>query len=151
MTKHNRHLRPGVYTVTQVCERVSLARSTFYRLRDAGELPYLEEVKPRTGKRARYRADLVEQYVANAFNGSPARKNAAAQLPPLGVDFETAHGALLTTPPAPHGTAGSRKAVPKKPKKVKKKKQRRNAPRAAVGTYAYESAPVKGLRKRKKG
>jgi hypothetical protein len=64
-------------------------------------------------------------------------------------DFEGNMRALLATPPAPHGTAGSRKAAPKPPKKAKKKQRRRNAPRAPVGTYAYESAPVKKLRKRK--
>jgi hypothetical protein len=64
-------------------------------------------------------------------------------------DFEGNMRALLATPPAPAGTAGSRKVKPKPPKKAKKKQRRRNAPRAPVGTYAYESAPVKGLRKRK--
>jgi hypothetical protein len=58
--------------------------------------------------------------------------------------------ALLATPPAPHGTARSRKTVPKVPKKAKKKQRTRNAPMAPVGTYAHESAPVKGLRKRKR-
>lgn len=63
-------------------------------------------------------------------------------------DFEANMRALLATPPAPHDTTGSRKAAPKK---AKKKQRRRNAPMAPVGTYAYESAPVKGIRKRKKG
>lgn len=63
-------------------------------------------------------------------------------------DFEGNMRALLATPPAPAGTAGSRKVKPKPPKKVTKKQRRRNAPRAPVGTYAYESAPVKGLRKK---
>jgi hypothetical protein len=36
-------------------------------------------------------------------------------------DFEANMRALLATPPAPHGTAGSRKVAPKPPKKVKKK------------------------------
>ena len=77
--------------------------------------------------------------------------------------------ALLATPPAPPGTAGSRKAMPK-PKPTpkdkrrkhtmemsrrraaleaqatvetpKKAKRRRYAKPAATGTYAYESAPV---------
>lgn len=54
-------------------------------------------------------------------------------------DFEGNMRALLATPPAPPGTAGSRK---RKPKKVRPKQRKRNAPRAPVGTYAYESAPV---------
>ncbi len=64
-------------------------------------------------------------------------------------DFEGNMRALLATPPAPAGTAGSRKAAPKVPKKAKKKQRRRNAPRAAVGPYAYESAPVLKAGKRK--
>jgi len=65
-------------------------------------------------------------------------------------DFEGNMRALLATPPMPAGAAGSRKALPKPPKKAKKKQRRRNAPMAPVGTYAYEAAPVTGLRKRKK-
>jgi hypothetical protein len=66
-------------------------------------------------------------------------------------DFEGNMRALLATPPAPAGTAGSRKAIPKPPKKAKKKtKRRRYAKPAATGTYAYESAPVQA-RKRKAG
>ncbi len=66
-------------------------------------------------------------------------------------DFEGNVRALLGTPPAPHGTAGSRKAAPKPPKKPKRM-QRRRGPKAPVGTYAYESAPVlkPGKRPKKK-
>jgi len=76
----------------------------------------------------------------------PPRKNDLLKLPD---DLAGNLRALLATPPVPHGTAGSRKAAPKLPKKAKKKQRRRNAPMAPVGTYAYESAPVKGPRKRK--
>jgi len=58
-------------------------------------------------------------------------------------DFEGNVRALLATPPAPHGTAGSRKAAPKPPPKPKKKRRKKVGPTATVGTYAYESAPVK--------
>lgn len=71
VAQRQRHIERGAYTITEVCDRISLARSTFYRLRNAGELPFLEEVRPRLGKRARYRADLVEQFVANQFNRNP--------------------------------------------------------------------------------
>jgi hypothetical protein len=69
-------------------------------------------------------------------------------------DFEGNVRALLGTPPAPHDTTGSRKAAPKPPTKPKRKRvQRRRGPKAAVGTYTYESAPVlkPGKRKTKKG
>jgi hypothetical protein len=65
-------------------------------------------------------------------------------------DFEGNLRALLQTPPAPHDTAGSRKAAPKPAPKPKKKQRKRNAPRAKTGTYAYEAAPVTGLRAKKK-
>jgi hypothetical protein len=54
-------------------------------------------------------------------------------------DFEGNLRALLATPPAPHGTAGSRKAAPKPAPRPKKKRRK---PTAKAGTYAYESAPV---------
>jgi len=65
-------------------------------------------------------------------------------------DFEGNLRALLATPPAPHGTAGSRKTAPKPPAKPKKKaKRRRYAQPAPTGTYAYESAHVVSAKKRK--
>jgi excisionase family DNA binding protein len=63
-----RSVERGAYTIAQVCERISMPRSTFFRLRDLGELPFLEEVKPRLGRLVRYRADLVEQYLVNRCN-----------------------------------------------------------------------------------
>lgn len=49
---------------------------------------------------------------------------------------------LLQTPPPPHDIPGSRKAAPKPPAKPKVKQRRRTGPKAKLGTYAYESAPV---------
>ena len=66
-------------------------------------------------------------------------------------DFEANMRALLATPPAPHDTKGSRKAAPPAPPKPKKKAKRRpTGPKAGLGTYAYESAPVV-TRKKKAG
>lgn len=64
-------LQAGAYTITKVLERIDMPRRTFTRLRDAGRLPFLEEVQPRLGMRPRYRADLIEQYVSNQFNRGP--------------------------------------------------------------------------------
>lgn len=69
-------------------------------------------------------------------------------------DFEANLRALLGTPPAPPGTAGSRKAPPKPPAKrkaPKRKAYRRTKAEAAAHRagkaegvrYAYESAAVK--------
>lgn len=68
---------------------------------------------------------------------------AKSDLLKLPDDFESNMRALLRTPPAPHDTAGSRKAAPKPPPKPKKKRRKKVGPKAKVGTYAYESAPVK--------
>src|SRR5687768_7410054 len=79
--------------------------------------------------------------------GERRKPMAKRDLLKLPDDFEGNLRALLATPPAPHGTAGSRKAAPKPPKKPKKKRRKPTAP---AGTYAYESAPVKA-KKRKAG
>ena len=62
-------------------------------------------------------------------------------------DFEGNMRALLATPPAPPGTAGSRKVMPKPPAKPRKK--RKPKPPKKAGTYAYEAAPVKKAGKRR--
>jgi Helix-turn-helix domain len=58
---------PRCYTVTQVLERLDMPRSTFYWLKRTGQLPCLEECRPRIGKRARFRADLIDRYCENAL------------------------------------------------------------------------------------
>lgn len=45
-----------------------MSRRTFFRLRAKGELPYLEEIQPRSGRLLRYRADLVDRYLAGQWN-----------------------------------------------------------------------------------
>ena len=58
-------------------------------------------------------------------------------------DFEGNMRALLATPPADHGTPGSRKAAPKP--KPKPKKERVKRPRALAKQalkYSYEMASV---------
>jgi hypothetical protein len=73
-------------------------------------------------------------------------------------DFEANVRALLGTPPAPPGTAGSRKAPPKPPAKRKVPKRKaykrtkaeaaaHRAAKAEGVRYAYESAPSTGKRK----
>ena len=74
---------------------------------------------------------------------------AKSDLLKLPDDFEGNMRALLATPPAPPGTAGSRKVVPK-PSKAARKRSKPKPPKKA-GTYAYESAPVLKSRKRRKG
>jgi hypothetical protein len=40
-----------------------MARTTFNTLKRAGKLPFLEELRPRIGRRVRYRADLIDKYL----------------------------------------------------------------------------------------
>jgi len=58
------------YTVAQLLQLLTLPRRTFFTLKKAGRLPFLEELKPRIGRRARYRADLVDRYLAGQW-GQP--------------------------------------------------------------------------------
>lgn len=60
------------YTVAQLLgvELLNMPRRTFFTLKRAGKLPFLEELKPRIGRRIRYRADLVDRYLAGQW-GQP--------------------------------------------------------------------------------
>lgn len=55
------------YTVAQVLERLQLPRRTFFTLKKAGQLPFLEELEPRIGRCIRYRADLIDRYLAGQW------------------------------------------------------------------------------------
>lgn len=58
---------PRCYTIAEICARTKIPRRSFNRLRAAGKLPYLEELLPRSGRKPRYRADLVDRYLAGQF------------------------------------------------------------------------------------
>jgi hypothetical protein len=47
-----------------------MTKRTFRRLRAAGEMPFLEELQPRLGRSVRYRADLVDRYLAGQWGQS---------------------------------------------------------------------------------
>jgi hypothetical protein len=55
------------YTRAQVMEKLQLPRRTFFALKQAGRLPMLEELRPRIGRAARYRADLIDRYLEGRF------------------------------------------------------------------------------------
>lgn len=59
------------YVVPQILELLQVSRRTFARQRKAGALPFLEELRPRIGRRPRYRADLVDQYLRGEW-GRPS-------------------------------------------------------------------------------
>ncbi len=60
---------PRCYTIAQLvsADLLNMPRRTFFTLKQAGRLPFLEELRPRIGRRARYRADLVDRYLANQW------------------------------------------------------------------------------------
>jgi len=58
------------YTVAEICDALRLNKRTFFRLRAKGELPFLEELQPRLGRLVRYRADLVDRYLAGQWGRS---------------------------------------------------------------------------------
>lgn len=63
-------MSPRVYTIAQVCEVLALSRRSFFQLRKTGQLPMLDELKPRIGRRVRYRAEPIDRYVAGQW-GQP--------------------------------------------------------------------------------
>jgi hypothetical protein len=46
-----------------VLAKLQLSKTTFTTLKRAGKLPMLEELRPRLGRRVRYRADLIDRYL----------------------------------------------------------------------------------------
>jgi len=58
------------YTVPELLTALQLSRSRFYVLLAQGQLPFLEELQPRIGGRRRYRAELVDRYLAGQW-GQP--------------------------------------------------------------------------------
>jgi hypothetical protein len=62
---------PRCYTVAELLVILHLSRSSFDEARAAGRLPFLEELRPRIGRKIRYRADLVDRYLAGAWKPAP--------------------------------------------------------------------------------
>lgn len=60
------HQRRG-YTVDQLIHELSIPRRTFFQLKNAGKLPFLEELRPGIGQSVRYRAEPIERYLANGW------------------------------------------------------------------------------------
>ncbi len=71
------------YTVAQLLSPalLNMPRRTFFTLKARGDLPFLEELKPRIGRCARFRADLVDRYLSGQWGHSrtvagPTRRTA---------------------------------------------------------------------------
>jgi len=58
------------YTAREIQQRLKMSASTFKELKRTGKLPFVRELLPRVGRVARYRADLVDQWLAGLW-GQP--------------------------------------------------------------------------------
>lgn len=54
--------QPRCYTVARICRDLEISRRTFFQLKRDGELPFLDELLPRVGKHARYRAEPIDRW-----------------------------------------------------------------------------------------
>lgn len=66
------------YTVAQLCEVLELPRSTFFHLRQSGQLPFVQELRPRIGRLARFRAEPVDRWLAGEWQQPRAFRSHAA-------------------------------------------------------------------------
>jgi len=57
------------YTTQQLLDILQMPKRTFFTLRKAGQLPFVEELRPRVGRVARYRADLIDRYLSGQWGG----------------------------------------------------------------------------------
>lgn len=67
------------YTVAQLLDLLHMPRATFFHLHKTHRLPFLEELQPRLGRAVRYRADLVDRYLAGQW-GQPRSLTAPRKL-----------------------------------------------------------------------
>lgn len=74
---HRRSYR--VYMVAQLLspEFLNMSQRTFSRLKHLGQLPFLVEIEPRAGRKVRYRADLVDRYLAGQWQQPRAFQGAS--------------------------------------------------------------------------
>jgi len=55
------------YTVSELLAALKMTQRTFTQLKAQGRLPFLEELKPRLGRRVRYRAEPIDRYLAGEW------------------------------------------------------------------------------------
>lgn len=68
---HVAHAR--CYTAAQIIAFLQISKCSFFALKRRGQLPFLEELRPRLGRTVRYRADLVDRYLAGGWQNVHAR------------------------------------------------------------------------------
>ena len=55
------------YSVQRLLDKLSMPRSTFLQLKNAGRLPFLEECRPSVGRSIRYRAEPIDRYLTDGW------------------------------------------------------------------------------------
>jgi len=65
-------MTPRCYLLPEVLEKLQMSETTFKRLRREGQLPFLEELRPRLGRVMRFRADLVDRYLEGRWDAPRA-------------------------------------------------------------------------------
>jgi predicted DNA-binding transcriptional regulator AlpA len=63
-------MAPHCYTTAQVLARLQMSRSTFFSLKQRGQIPCLEEIRPRLGRLVRYRAEPIDRFVEGQWGQS---------------------------------------------------------------------------------
>jgi len=58
------------YTLKEILAKLQMGESTLRRLRAQGRLPMLEELRPRLGRKARFKAELVDRYLLGEWGTS---------------------------------------------------------------------------------
>lgn len=58
------------YLINDICRELKMSRRTFFMLRKAGKLPFLEELKPRLGSRERFRAEPIDRFLNGQWGQS---------------------------------------------------------------------------------
>lgn len=66
-----------VYTAAQLCELLEIPPRSFWHLRRTGQLPFVEELLPRIGRVMRFRADLIDRYLAGQLGQSRSFRKTA--------------------------------------------------------------------------
>ena len=66
------------YTVKDICRLLQISQASFFALKQAGRLPYLEELQPKTGRKLRFRKDLVDRYLAGQWQRSAFHRRQSA-------------------------------------------------------------------------
>ena len=67
------------YLTAELLTKLEMSRSTFDDLRKRGKLPFIEEIKPRIGRKIRWRREPVDRYLASNWRPETQREQKRRQ------------------------------------------------------------------------